>query len=332
MDRLARLTKWLGEQQPSRTFSLSPASADASFRRYFRVHFDNGETLIAMDAPPEQENSEPFIAVAKLFAEAGAHVPEIHATDLNEGFLLLSDLGNTTYFQALNEDNAAALYADALGSLAAIQRASRPGVLPEYDREFLTRELELFPVWYISRHKGMALSEADTSVLYDAFDTILDINCAEPQVYVHRDFHSRNLMVCEDRNPGVLDFQGARYGPLSYDLVSLFKDCYIEWDEELTLDWLARYWGVARDLGLPVRTDFAEFHRDYEFMGLQRHLKVLGIFARLHHRDGKDGYLKDLPRVWSYARKTAERYRELKPLARLLDRIEPVQRNEGLTF
>ena len=332
MDRLARLTEWLGEQRPGRPFDLSPASADASFRRYFRARFADGESLIVMDAPPEQENSAPFVAVAKLFGEAGVHVPDIFAANLEEGFLLLSDLGNTTYLSALDADNAAGLYADALGSLVAIQRASRPGVLPEYDREFLARELDLFPVWYVGRHKGLALTDAETATLYEAFDTILDVNCAEPRVFVHRDYHSRNLMVCEGRNPGVLDFQGALYGPLTYDLVSLFKDCYIEWDEELTLDWLARYWGVARELGLPVRADFADFHRDYEFIGLQRHLKVLGIFSRLAHRDGKDGYLQDLPLVHKYVRKTCERYRELKPLARLLERIDPVERSEGLTF
>ncbi len=332
MDRLARLTQWLEQQQPGRSFELSPASADASFRRYFRARFTDGESLIVMDAPPEQEDSAPFVAIAKLFGDAGAHVPVIHAQNLAEGFLLLSDLGNTTYLQALKADNAASLYADALGSLVAIQRASRPGVLPEYSREFLLRELEIFPVWYIGRHKGIALSEAQTATLYEAFDTLLDVNCSEPRVFVHRDYHSRNLMVCEGRNPGVLDFQGALYGPLSYDLASLFKDCYIEWDEELTLDWLARYWNVARNMGLPVRADFGEFHRDYEFMGLQRHIKVLGLFARLHHRDGKDGYLKDLPLVLKYVRKTCERYRELKPLAKLLDQIEPIELREVLSF
>jgi len=332
LNRIDRLTAWVKEQHPGRAFDLSPASADASFRRYFRIRFADGESLIAMDAPPEKEDCRPFINVAKLFGEAGSHVPIVHAQNLAEGFLLLSDLGGTTYLEALNAENAAALYADALGSLIAIQRASRPGVLPAYSREVLLREMELFPVWYIGRHKGITLSDTETATLYTAFDTILDVNLAEPQVFVHRDYHSRNLMLCAERNPGVLDFQDALYGPLSYDLVSLLKDAYIAWDEELTLDWLARYWGVARDLGLPVRADFAEFHRDYEFMGAQRHLKVLGIFARLYHRDGKDGYLKDLPLVMSYLRKTCTRYRELKPLAKLLDRIEPVERTEGLTF
>lgn len=332
MDRLERLTAWLREVSPEPDFELSVASADASFRRYFRARFADGSSRIVMDAPPGHEDCRPFLKVDRLFREAGANVPEVFAENVEEGFLLLSDLGDTTYLSALSEGNAASLYADALGALASIQKASRPGVLPEYSREVLLREMELFPVWYVGRHKGIELTEAEASSLYQAFDAILAVNVAEPRVFVHRDFHSRNLMLTPDRNPGVLDFQDALYGPITYDLVSLFKDAYIRWDEELTIDWLVRYWEVARSLGLPVREDFAEFHRDYEFMGAQRHIKVLGIFARLCHRDGKQGYLKDMPLVLSYLRKTAERYRELKPLAKLLDRIDPVERVQGLTF
>lgn len=332
MDRLERLRTWVAECHPGQEFTLAPASADASFRRYFRACFADGSSRVIMDAPPDREDCRPFIQVARLFGEAGAHTPEVHASNLEEGFLLLSDLGNTTYLQALTPDNAHNLYADALGALAAIQHASRPGVLAEYSRELLTRELELFPVWYVARHKGVSLSDAETAELYEVFERILAVNLAEPQVYVHRDFHSRNLMLIDGRNPGVLDFQDAVYGPLTYDLVSLFKDAYISWDEDFCLDMLARYWEVARSLGLPVREDFADFHRDYEFMGAQRHIKVLGIFARLWHRDGKDGYLKDMPLVMAYLRKTCERYRELKPLARLLDKLEPIERSEGLTF
>lgn len=331
MERLEQLHHWLGAQLPGRAFTLAPASADASFRRYFRVSLEDGETRIVMDAPPIHEDCRPFVHVAELFRAAEVHVPTIHAKDFEQGFLLLSDLGSTTYLDALTPGNASQLYAEALGSLASIQRISRPGELPEYDRERLLREMELFPVWYLGRHKGLTLDEAETTSLYEVFERILAVNLAEPKVFVHRDFHCRNLMLSQP-NPGILDFQDAVYGPLSYDLVSLFKDAYIEWEEELVLDWLARYWEAARAIGLPVREDFAEFHRDYEFMGAQRHIKVLGIFARLWHRDGKDGYLKDIPRVFRYLRQTCIRYRELHPLARLLDRIEPPAAQVGYTF
>ena len=332
MERLAQLRSWLALRQPGRPFSIQPASADASFRRYFRVTFEDDATpLIVMDAPPAHEDCRPYLHVAEIFGAAGAHVPVVLDQDLEQGFLLLSDLGNTTYLDALTPDNAHDLYAEALGALIAIQRASRPGQLPEYDRALLLRELELFPVWYLGRHKGVQLSDSQANTLYAAFDAILAANLAEPQVYVHRDFHSRNLMLSAP-NPGVLDFQDAVYGPITYDLASLFKDAYIRWDEEFTLDLLARYWEAARKLGLPVRADFGDFHRDYEWMGVQRHLKVLGIFARLYHRDGKDGYLKDLPLVMDYLRKACERYRELGPLLKLLDAVDGRERDVGYTF
>ena len=335
MDRLAQLRTWVAARHPGRPHDIAPASADASFRRYFRVRFtDDGSTRILMDAPPEHEDCRPFIHVATLFGEAGAHVPVVHAQDLDQGFLELSDLGSNTYLSQLNPSDpagAAPLYAEALGSLAAIQRASQPGVLPDYDRALLLRELELFPVWYVARHKGVTLSGAETTQLYEVFERILAVNLAEPRVFVHRDFHSRNLMLSSP-NPGVLDFQDAVYGPLSYDLVSLLKDAYIEWDEEFTLDMLARYWEAARAIGLPVREDFADFHRDYEFMGAQRHIKVLGIFARLYHRDGKDGYLRDMPLVLKYLRQTCQRYGELRPLAKLLERLDPQETQSGYSF
>ncbi|MDB5799632.1 MAG: ecdysteroid kinase family protein [Rhodocyclales bacterium] len=330
--RIDQLQRWLADQFPQRALALSPASADASFRRYFRVRLlDDDSTLIVMDAPPEHENCRPFLHVAEVFSAAGAHVPTVFAQDLQQGFLLLSDLGDTTYLTALTTDNADELYANALGALACIQRASRPGVFADYDRERLLREMELFPVWYIGRHKDMALSEADTAAMYEAFENILAVNLAEPQVFVHRDFHSRNLMVCTP-NPGIIDFQDAVYGPMTYDLASLFKDAYVEWEEERTIDWLVRYWETARDLGIAVRPNFADFYRDYEFMGAQRHIKVLGIFARLYHRDGKDGYLKDMPLVLKHLIKTCQRYRELHPLARLLDKLEPGGIQTGYTF
>jgi hypothetical protein len=332
LERLTQLRSWLDRQHPGRPYAIQPASADASFRCYFRVRFEDDPTpVIVMDAPPAHEDCRPYLHVAELFRAAGAHVPAVLDQDLEQGFLLLSDLGSTTYLEALTPDNAHNLYAEALGALIAIQRASRPGALPEYDRALLTRELELFPVWYLGRHKGVELSDDQANALYAAFDTILAVNLAEPRVFVHRDYHSRNLMVCAP-NPGVLDFQDAVHGPLTYDLASLFKDAYIRWDEEFVLDLLVRYWEAARKLGLPVRADFGDFHRDYEWMGVQRHLKVLGIFARLCHRDGKEGYLKDMPLVMDYLRRACERYRELGPLLKLLDEVEGRAQDVGYTF
>ncbi|MCK0512111.1 aminoglycoside phosphotransferase family protein [Aromatoleum buckelii] len=334
MQRLTQLNAWLTAQLPGQDFELSPASADASFRRYFRVRFADGSpSRIVMDAPPEHEDTRPWLKVAELFGAAGAHVPEVLARDPEHGFLLLSDLGSTTYLAALTPANAASLYADALGTLIAIQKTSRPGVLPDYSRELLRRELMLFPEWYITRHKGVSLDERQRAALEGVFDRILAVNLAEPQVFVHRDYHSRNLMyLAQGANPGVIDFQDAVYGPLTYDLASLFKDAYIHWEEEFTLDLLARYWEAARKLGLPVREDFSDFHRDYEWMGVQRHVKVLGIFARLCHRDGKDGYLADMPRVMDYLRRACKRYRDLTPLLRLLDQVDPEPVEVGYTF
>jgi aminoglycoside/choline kinase family phosphotransferase len=304
---------------------MAPASADASFRRYFRVTLDDGATRVVMDAPPASEDCRPWLHVQQLFLAASVHVPEVLAQDTERGFLLLSDLGNATYLQALDADNAAPLYADAITALVKIQQASRPAVLPEYDQALLRRELDLFPEWFLAKHHRMTLTEGEKQSLEAVFARILAVNLAEPKVFVHRDYHSRNLMRIASPgrgNPGIIDFQDAVYGPISYDMVSLLKDAYIEWDEDLALDWLIRYWELARKAGLPVRTDFGDFFRDYEWMGVQRHIKVLGIFARLYHRDGKDGYLKDLPLVARYLRKACERYSELAPLRRLLDRLE----------
>lgn len=339
MPRLAQLQQWLADQLPGRQFELSPASADASFRRYFRVSFNDGShSMIVMDAPPEHEDCRPWLAVASLFRTAGAHVPDVLAEDPGAGFLLLSDLGSTTYLNALQQPEctqleAAHLYADAIGTLLAIQASSRPGVLPEYSAELLRRELMLFPEWYVGRHKGMTLDAADYATMMAAFDQIVAVNLAEPRVFVHRDFHSRNLMrVDTGTNPGVIDFQDAVYGPITYDLASLLKDAYIRWDEDFVLDLLARYWEMARKLGLPVREDFGAFHRDYEWMGVQRHLKVLGIFARLCHRDGKEAYLSDMPLVMDYLRKACDRYRALGPLLKVLDKLDPVPVEYGYTF
>lgn len=331
-DRIVALHEWLSNQLNGTAFTLAPASSDASFRRYFRISFDDGRpSLIVMDAPPDKENCQPFVDIARLFAAAGAHVPEIIAENLAEGFLLLSDLGHATYLSELNEQSADGLYRDAISALITIQMASKPGILPVYDRALLKRELDLFPDWYIARQLGKQLTPAQTATLSAAFERILDNNLAQAQVYVHRDYHSRNLMIASP-NPGILDFQDAVYGPITYDLVSLLRDAYIYWEEQQVLDWCIRYWETARKAGLPVNADFADFYRDFEWMGAQRQIKVLGIFARLCHRDGKDAYLKDQPLVMSYLRKTCHRYRELGPLEKLLNELVPVDTRTGYTF
>jgi len=349
MQRQLQIETWLRQIRPGETFSLAPASADASFRRYFRVHFEGAAgsagtatTRIVMDAPPEREDCRPWLKVQRLLHDAGVHVPEVLAQDLEHGYLLLSDLGSVSYLAALlpqgtqaTSQEAHTLYLDALDALIRLQSASRPGALPEYDRTLLQRELELFPDWYVTKHLAVSLADSQREVMRQAFERILAVNLAEPQVFVHRDYHSRNLLLLprsDGANPGVIDFQDAVFGPLSYDLVSLLKDAYIEWEEEQTLDWLIRYWEKARKTGLPVRSDFGEFHRDYEWMGVQRHLKVLGIFARLYHRDGKDGYLKDLPLVAKYLRQACNRYRELGPLLKLLDTVENRAVQTGYSF
>ncbi len=330
MERIERMHDWLRVQFPEAGWSVEPASADASFRRYFRVKAD-GVTHIVMDAPPQQEDCGPFLRVAELFGAAGAHVPRIVAQDVRQGFLLLSDLGHTTYLQALNENNADALYLDAIDALIKIQLASRQDVLPLYDETLLMREMRLFPEWYAVKHVQTELSSSQCDMLERTFTLIMLNNLAQPKVYVHRDYHSRNLMVAAP-NPGVLDFQDAVYGPITYDLASLFKDAYIKWDEERVLDWCIRYWERAKKAGLPVNADFYEFYRDFEWMGVQRHIKVLGIFARLYHRDGKDGYLGDMPLVMTYLRKACERYNALTPLLRLLDELENKQAAVGYSF
>lgn len=318
--RQQELNDWLKLTLPEVDFTLTTASADASFRRYFRVHAHN-ETFIAMDAPPPQENCEPFVRIAKLFGDAGLNVPKVIAQDLARGFLLLNDLGDDTYLSKINAENAPKLYADANNALIKLQLASQPNVLPDYDEALLTREMQLFPDWYIAKHLNVTLDEKQQAVLINTFNVLNKNILAQAQVYVHRDYHSRNLMMTQENNPGVLDFQDAVYGAITYDLVSLLKDAYICWDEELIIDWLVRYWQNARKASLPVPEDFSEFYRDFEYMGAQRHIKVLGIFARLYHRDGKAGYLKDMPLVMDYLRKVCERYVELRPMLRLLDSL-----------
>jgi N-acetylmuramate 1-kinase len=319
-DRFSALEAWLRARLAGEPFRIEPASADASFRRYFRV-FLEGRTIIAMDAPPEREDSHAFVKVAGLLRRAGLNAPEILSADLAQGFLLVTDLGTRLYLQALREDDPRPLFADATTALVRWQSSTQPGVLPDYDETLLRRELSLFPDWYVARHLGVTLSDKQRDALERVFRAILARNLAEPRVYVHRDFMPRNLMVAEP-NPGVLDFQDAVFGPISYDIACLYRDAYISWDEERVLDGTIRYWEKARAARLPVPADFSDFWRDVEWMALQRHLKVAGIFARLHYRDAKQGYLEDTPRFIGYIRHAASRYGELTPLAVLLDQLE----------
>ena len=319
-DRFRALDAWLRAQLAGEPFRVERASADASFRRYFRV-FLEGRTVIAMDAPPERENSAPFVHVAGLLRQAGLNAPEILVSDLKLGFLLVTDLGTRLYLHELQKGDPRPLFSDATTALVRWQSATRPGVLHEYDEKLLGRELALFPDWYVARHLGVTLAPAQRESLERVFRAILARNLAEPRVYVHRDFMPRNLMVC-DPNPGILDFQDAVHGPISYDVACLFRDAFLSWDEEVVLDGTIRYWEKARAAGLPVRADFADFWRDVEWMALQRHLKVAGIFARLHYRDGKSGYLEDTPRFLGYIRHAVSRYDELAPLGRLIDELE----------
>jgi len=337
-ERLSDLTAWLATLNLVQIESRRPASADASFRRYFRLDVvadqraTLGQTLIAMDAPPDRENVPAYLKVQALLLASGVNVPAIVAQDVANGFLLISDLGTTTYLQRLSVDNAARMYSDALASLVKFQLHSQPGVLPDYDRSFITRELNLFPEWFIGKHLGITMTEAQQATLDKVFEAIIANCLAQPQVFMHRDFHSRNLMFLEQDNPGVLDFQDAVFGPVTYDLGSLLRDAYIQWDEELVLDWVVRYWQNAKQLGLPVNPDIDAFYQDFEFMALQRHLKILGIFCRLNYRDGKTNYMGDLPTVADYVRKTCNRYIVLKPLARLLDQFEDKAPQVGYTF
>jgi len=320
-ERLARLERWLATQLHGARFALTPASEDASFRRYFRATLDDGRTFVAMDAPPEKEDCGPFVRIAHLLHHAGVHAPRVHGQDLAAGFLLLSDLGTRTYLAELNAANAGALMADATDALIRWQIATRPGELPPYDEALLRRELNLFPEWYVARHRRQSLTPQQSHTLESIFALLVKSALAQPAVYVHRDYMPRNLML-SDPNPGVLDFQDAVIGPITYDVVSLMRDAFISWDEDRVLDWSVRYWEKAKRANLPVERDFGEFWRALEWMGLQRHLKVLGIFARINYRDGKPKYLADTPRFLSYARTVAQRYRELAPLNGLLDEVE----------
>ena len=339
--RIPLLNQWLASLPPElalRAREMVPASSDASFRRYFRLPAGK-TTAIVMDAPPPHEDCRPFVDVDARLAAVGLNVPRILASDLEHGFLLLSDLGPTTYsdriVQGIDDTTLQRLYRDALASLVTLQQANHQG-LAVYDAVRLKSELGLFPEWFASVHCQAPLDAAATGALDKVFDLLVAHNALAPRVLVHRDFHSPNLMVCEQPehgpNPGVIDFQDALSGPITYDLASLVMDARTTWEEPQQLDWAIRYWEGARSAGLPVDSDFANFHRDYEWMGLQRNLRILGVFARLNHRDGKSAYLAHMPRVIGYVRQVAGRYSAFRPLLRVMDQLEKIQRGVGYTF
>ena len=338
--RAAAFHEWLAAITPRHGLqpaSVRPASADASFRRYLRVDAVEGSKII-MDAPPDKEDCQPFVQVAQLMAQAGLLVPRVLEWDAPQGFMLLDDLGTQTMIEVVDAQQPAAnlpLYLRAVDALIAWQLASKPGVLPPYDQALLARELALFPDWYLQQHRGVTLDAKQRATLDSQFKLIVERNLAAPSVYVHRDFMPRNLMIPRDpaeQRLGVLDFQDAVYGPITYDIACLMRDAFLSWDEEFVLDITVRYWQQARKAGLPVDEDFGDFYRAVEWMGLQRHLKVAGIFARLTLRDGKPKYLADAPRFIAYIRATARRYRELGPLARLVDEIEGSDAVSGFAF
>ena len=351
-ERIAQLKQWLGQQPELSDFTFEPASTDASFRRYFRI-FANNQSYIAMDAPTEHENCHPFIDIAESFLKIGLHVPEILAQDLEQGFLLLSDLGTTLYLDVLNEENCDRLYGDALNALLTLQKEGPTEGLPPYNRELLMSEMALFRDWLIERQLGLTLTDEEEQQLQQTFELLADNALEQPRVCVHRDYHSRNLMVTPPPNPGILDFQDAVVGPITYDLVSLLKDCYISWPKEQVHAWALEYFGHASKAGLlkelyqnpddwrlsglmrPVgSTDRQQrqFLHWFDFMGVQRHLKASGIFARLNQRDGKPGYLQDIPRTLSYIIEATPGHEELQPLQRLItSRILPVLKAQQIT-
>ena len=330
--------QWLAQIGPRHQLkraSLRSASADASFRRYFRIDAEPGISCIVMDAPPPQEDVRPFIRIAALLESASLNAPRVLEADVEHGFLLLSDLGTRLYLDALNEavsradiKAADSLMRDAIAALVQWQSRADASALPAYDDALLRRELALFPDWCVAREIATPWSSEQRATWDSACDLLVASALAQPSVAVHRDYMPRNLMVATP-NPGILDFQDAVRGPISYDIASLLRDAFISWDEEQEIDWAVRYWQAARTAALPVPADFGDFWRQLEWMGLQRHLKVLGIFCRLKHRDGKPRYTEDLPRFFRYAHKVANRYNGLRPLARLLEPLMGTQRVEG---
>ena len=332
--RLEALKDWIRRVLHVSEFDIRPASADASFRRYFRIRFD-GRSVVAMDAPPEKEDPRRYIEIARRFHGLGLNVPEIFEQELEQGFLLITDLGDQLYLRHLSDTTVERLYGDALGALIVLQggiyteRDVEGGTplntkpfLPEYDEPLLQRELEIFREWYLGRHLGLELTASQHRILDQAFGCLARSALEQPKVWVHRDYHSRNLMVTDRNNPGILDFQDAVRGPVTYDLVSLLRDCYIAWPREWVEDWVKGYHDLALQSGIPAGEDDAQFLRWFDLMGVQRHLKATGIFARLNHRDGKPGYLSDIPRTLGYVQEVSARYPELQPLNALLRELK----------
>jgi aminoglycoside/choline kinase family phosphotransferase len=325
--RLDILRHWLEADLGWHDLELAPASADASFRRYFRVGGRGHDTVIAMDAPPDKEDVEPYLKVAGMLAGIGVHAPRVLRRNAIDGFLLLTDLGSATYLAELADPaRADALYADAIRALVKIQAGGEQHArrLPPYDERLLRFEMSLFTDWLVGRHLALELSPTESALLATAFDALVANALAQPRVFVHRDYHSRNLMVCPADNPGILDFQDAVRGPLSYDLVSLLRDCYVQWPQERVLGWALGYRRQAQAVGLPAGDDEAQFLRWFDLMGIQRHLKASGIFARLWHRDGKPGYLPDVPRTLGYIVAACAHHADLAALGALVgERVLP---------
>lgn len=318
--RLTAMVRWLQDDPDIHIESIRPASGDASFRRYFRVS-GNDNSLIVMDAPPEKEDVRPFIHVARLFREAGIEVPEIYRQDLEQGFLLLSDLGPVSYLDRLNGDTAHLLYGRALETLLRLQTnvPVEKSRLPLYDEALLIQEMELFRHWFLQRLVGLELAPATASLLDDVGSLLAASALEQPKVCVHRDYHSRNLMADRERGPGVLDFQDAVIGPVTYDLVSLLRDCYIAWPQPLVDGWVEDYFRALKPSGIVHEDDSGRFVRWFDLMGLQRHLKAIGIFSRLKLRDDKHGYVKDIPRTMGYVMTVCERYPELRSFGDFLN-------------
>ncbi len=320
-DRFVRLSQWLREDLGIVFSKLVPASSDASFRRYFRLMTNDGPYVV-MDAPPGREDSRPFIEIAKTLKRYGLHVPEVFASDLDNGFLLLTDMGETDYLSMLNSDNADRMYKSAIDSLITMQSAgsSQGLILPKYDQDLLLSEMALFRDWLLQKHLAVHLTDSESRDLEITFNLLIKNALEQPQVLVHRDYHSRNLMLSEESGPGILDFQDALIGPISYDLVSLLRDCYISWPQNRQEDWVEYYCQNAVEQQLIAENEIIRFIKWFNLMGVQRHLKASGIFARLYHRDGKSGYLNDIPRTLTYITVVADQYPELKPLSDLLER------------
>lgn len=325
--RLARLTEWLTVTLQTDALSVETASADASFRRYFRVRHGRAR-YVAMDAPPDREDCRPFVAVCDRLRRCGLNAPRIHKSDLSLGFLLLDDLGDTQYLTGLSTDTVESLYGDALDALLRIQTRVPADDLPPYDRRLLRKEMDLFVDWFLRKHLGIAPDKAMKATFEHTFGLLIDNALEQPRVFVHRDFHSRNLMIVDAANPGILDFQDAVHGPVTYDLVSLLRDCYIAWGDDKIRRWVDKHYRRLKEAGV-INADPPTFERWFDWMGVQRHLKAIGIFARLNHRDGKPDYLDDVPRTFGYVRDTCARYAQLRPFYELLRALE-IGRRLGL--